>query len=110
MQPNQLGPASDTEADQMLARWADEHADALFRFALSKVLDQHAIGQADEFGTVQLLGAGGWDNFLGTGTPIGTVSDPIGPTERLATITIASVPEPTSLLLGALTAGINDSR
>lgn len=57
-----------------------------------------------ENGTVQLLAAGGLDNFLNTGTPIGTITDLISPSEAFATITVSAVPEPSSLLL--LAAGV----
>ncbi len=51
----------------------------------------------DENGVVALLPAGGLDNFLNTGTPIGNITDLIAPGEGFARITITSVPEPSGL-------------
>lgn len=60
----------------------------------------------DENSTVQLLPAGGLDNFVGTFTVAGTeITSGIGSGDLVATITISQVPEPGSLtLLGAATA------
>ena len=72
-----------------------------------------AVGgdRADQQGVVSLLGAGGLDNFAGTGIPTGnTIQDLIGDTELLATIQITeAVPEPSGWVLvglGATALGI----
>ncbi|MEZ6092900.1 MAG: spondin domain-containing protein [Pirellulaceae bacterium] len=48
----------------------------------------------DENGVVHLLGPGGLDNFIGTGTPAGTIVDGIAPGGVFATVRITAVPEP----------------
>lgn len=58
----------------------------------------------DQNGVVAALAAGGLDNFLNTGTPIGTVTDLIAPSEVVASISISAVPEPSGFAL--LSAGV----
>ncbi len=60
----------------------------------------------DENGVVQLLPAGGLDNFLNTGTPIGNILDLITPSQAVATITITSVPEPSCISIAILGLGL----
>jgi hypothetical protein len=67
---------------------------------------------SDENGFVNLLPSGGLDNFLNTGTAAGTtITQLFTPGSTVATITISSVPEPSSMaLLGITCATIFVSR
>ncbi len=56
---------------------------------------------SDENGVVQLLPSGGLDNFLNTFTPAGEITSLFTPGSTVATISITSVPEPSTGMLVA---------